>query len=112
MRALVLLAMTIVASAPFADRATAQTLRCRNEFVELGATMASVLQKCGEPATRASTCVVPHTRNADGRTARPDPERPCIAADELTYRPGYGQRDMTLHFENDKLQAITYGARR
>ena len=110
-RSMTLRGLLVATSVLAAGGAQAQTMRCGTDLVSVGDTMASVLRKCGEPAQRESVCIVPHTRNADGRTARPDPTRPCTNETELTYRPGYGQRLTTLRFDGETLQSIHYGAR-
>jgi hypothetical protein len=74
--------------------ASAETtsFRCKNDLVNLGDSKASVLQKCGEPATVVNV-------NA------------CQNVDDWTYNPGRGQFMTSLQFEAGKLSAIKYGDR-
>jgi Protein of unknown function (DUF2845) len=89
----------------------AQTLRCKNDLVSVGETKASVILKCGEPAFRDAFCQAPNTANANGLGTRPRPDLPCVNVEELTYKPGYGQRVTTLRFEENRLKSIAYGDR-
>jgi hypothetical protein len=87
------------------------SFRCRNELVSVGASMATVPLKCGEPAVRESFCRTVNSRNANGQGTRPRPDLPCVNVDEWTYKPGYGQFITTLRFEEGRLQSIVYGDR-
>ena len=102
--------------------AHAQTLsfRCKNDLVNIGASKASALQKCGEPVAKDTFCkpadtgnaLVPDTNahsNAKQKTVVVN--NTCETVDEWTYNPGIGQFMTTLRFESGKLVAITYGDR-
>ena len=93
--------------------AAAQSFRCKTDLVSAGASRASVLQKCGEPALKDSFCkpvvneaVAPGSR---GGTVVSVPA--CENVDEWTYNPGYGQFMTTLRLESGKLVSIKYGDR-
>lgn len=108
-RSLVIAGAVCACAIPLATHA--QTLRCKNDLVSVGDTKASVLMKCGEPAFRESFCQTPYSGNANGAGPRPRTDLPCVNVEELTYKPGYGQRITTLRFEESRLQAIVYGDR-
>lgn len=80
--------------------AAAQSFRCKAELVTLGEGKAAVLQKCGEPSFKDSSC------------RRPAPaSEACVPVDEWVYNPGPGQFMTTLRFEAGELKAIKYGDR-
>lgn len=124
MRLSVTLASALVAC--FAvTTADAQTLsfRCKNDLVNIGASKASALQKCGEPVAKDAFCKPVDANNAN---AAIDPNanlntgtkrttvvvnNTCETVDEWTYNPGTGQFMTTLRFESGKLVTITYGDR-
>ena len=103
--------------------ASAQTLsfRCKNDLVNIGASKASALQKCGEPVAKDAFCKPTDANNAnavvdtDAKTATKRTtvvvNNTCETVDEWTYNPGTGQFMTTLRFESGKLVAITYGDR-
>lgn len=102
--------------------AGAQTLsfRCKNDLVNIGASKASALQKCGEPVSKDSFCKPADTSNALVGDANANPQakqktvvvnNTCETVDEWTYNPGVGQFMTTLRFESGKLVTITYGDR-
>jgi hypothetical protein len=115
----VVLASCVVASAG------AQTLsfRCKNDLVNIGASKASALQKCGEPVAKDTFCKPAEANNANTATdpsgnSHPNSKRTtvvinntCETVDEWTYNPGIGQFMTTLRFESGKLVTITYGDR-
>jgi superfamily II DNA/RNA helicase len=121
MRLIVSMASVVVASA-FMASVGAQTLsfRCKNDLVNIGASKASALQKCGEPVVKDSFCK-PADRDsaqlANANTQSNDNKKTvivnntCESVDEWTYNPGTGQFMTTLRFESGKLVAITYGDR-
>jgi hypothetical protein len=100
----------------------AQTLsfRCKNDLVNIGASKASALQKCGEPVVKDSFCKPANAGNAlleNPSTHSNDKQKivivnnTCETVDEWTFNPGTGQFMTTLRFESGKLVAITYGDR-
>jgi hypothetical protein len=93
--------------------ASAQSLRCKNETVNVGDMRVAVLQRCGEPVAKDSYCkpVDPQSvqRNASGSNVVV--VLPCQNVDQWTYNPGYGQFMTTLQFEGEKVTAIKYGDR-
>ena len=103
--------------------ADAQTLsfRCKNDLVNIGASKASALQKCGEPVAKDAFCKPVDANNANAAidpNANNNTKRTtvvvnntCETVDEWTYNPGYGQFMTTLRFESGRLGAITYGDR-
>ena len=107
--------------------ASAQTLsfRCKNDLVNIGASKASALQKCGEPVAKDAFCKPAHSNTGNAATdanananANTNERRTtvivnntCETVDEWTYNPGVGQFMTTLRFESGKLVTITYGDR-
>ena len=105
--------------------ASAQTLsfRCKNDLVNIGASKASALQKCGEPVAKDAFCKPTHSNTGNAATdananANTNDKRTtvivnntCETVDEWTYNPGVGQFMTTLRFESGKLVTITYGDR-
>lgn len=78
-----------------------ETLLCKNDFVQLGDSKASVLFKCGEPMLKDSYC------KSGGDPANED----CATIDNWTYNPGSGQFLTTLKFYQGEVIAIEYGDR-
>lgn len=105
---------TLAAGLLFAGGASAQSMRCGNDLVSVGAARAAVLQKCGEPVARDSFCkpveiVTTTSTHRHPSTIVRVPS--CENVDEWTYNPGYGQFMTTLRFEHGRLAAISYGDR-
>ncbi len=92
---------------------SAETLRCKNQTVNVGDLRASVLQRCGEPLRQHTFCKRVEAQSvqqtAAGVTVVTEP--PCINVDEWTYNPGYGQFMTTLQIEGGVVKAIKYGDR-
>jgi len=85
----------------------AQSLKCGNDFTQLGMSKLDVLQKCGQPLATDSFC-----KPAD--PARPPAQNaaaPCEKVEELLYNPGYGQFMTVLRFESGALKEVRYGDR-
>jgi len=85
----------------------AQSLKCGNDFTQLGMSKLDVLQKCGQPLATDSFC-----KPAD--PARPPAQNaaaPCEKVEELLYNPGYGQFMTVLRFESGTLKEVRYGDR-
>ena len=100
---------------------SAQSLRCKGDFAELGNSKGTVLQKCGEPMLKDSFCK-PASRTTSGASLAPDDAgaaglvtnitiNQCVNVDEWTYNPGYGQFMTMLQFESGQLKRISYGDR-
>ena len=100
---------------------SAQSLRCKGDFAEIGNSKGSVLQKCGEPMLKDSFCrpasqttsnaaVVPDVAGAAGPVTNITINQ-CVNVDEWTYNPGYGQFMTMLQFEAGQLKRIKYGDR-
>ena len=90
--------------------ASAQSLKCKNDFSQIGDSKAAIVQKCGEPIYKDSFCkpVDANVRpGATGTVVAP----PCETVDEWTYNPGYGQFMTTLRFESGVLKSVRYGDR-
>ena len=107
-------AATLAAGLLFAGGASAQSMRCQNDIVSVGAPRASVLQKCGEPVVRDSFCKPVEIVTTTSPRQHPSSVvrvQSCENVDEWTYNPGYGQFMTTLRFEQGRLAAITYGDR-
>ena len=84
-------------AALFMTPSSAQSLRCKDDLIQVGNNKATVLMKCGEPATKDSFCK-PNTKGAV-----------CETIEEWTYNPGPGEFLRTLRFESGKLISISYG---
>ncbi len=101
--------------------ADAQTLsfRCKNDLVNIGASKASTLQKCGEPVAKDAFCKPAEPHNVVAADDKSNLKQltvvvnnsVCETVDEWTYNPGAGQFMTTLRFESGKLVTITYGDR-
>lgn len=98
-----------------AGTASAQTtsFRCKNDLVNIGASKASVLQKCGEPVVKDTFC-----KPAEASTSTPLDNKStvvnvnaCQKVDDWTYNPGKGQFMTSLRFEAGQLVSIKYGDR-
>jgi hypothetical protein len=92
---------------------SAQTLQCKNQFINVGDLRASVMEKCGEPVAKDSFCkpVEPQTAPSNTSSTPVVVVVPCENVDEWTYNPGYGQFMTTVQFKAGKISAIKYGDR-
>ena len=99
--------------------AQAQTLNCNRDFAQKGDSKFTILQKCGEPVFKDNFCARPDanpevivTPEASGgnKTVIVNNNR-CDQAEEWTYRPGSGQFETMLLFQNGALKSIRYGSR-
>ena len=104
------LAALALLSLAAAGLAQAQPMRCRNDLAQVGDSKASVLHKCGEPASKDSFCKPADQVNPPAGAASVTVV-PCERVDEWTYIPGYGQFVTTLRFESGALRSIKYGER-
>jgi len=105
---------TFAAGLLFAGGASAQSFRCGNDLVSVGAARAAVLQKCGEPVVRDTFCKPVEIVTTTSSRQHPSSVvrvTSCENVDEWTYNPGYGQFMTTLRFEQGRLAAISYGDR-
>lgn len=106
-----LLAATVFVLYPLS--ASAQSLRCKNDTVNVGDMRATVLQRCGEPVIKDTFCKPVEPQSVQltipGSTVVIVP--PCKNVDEWTYNPGYGQFMTTLQIEGGVVTAIKYGDR-
>ena len=107
--------LIVVLAAVFTTSAQANgptALRCGVDFVKLGDSKFSALQKCGEPVATDSFCsaaLVQTTRYSNGAAVLTNGA--CESVEEWTYNPGYGQFMTTLRFASGRLVSITYGDR-
>ena len=85
--------------------ATAQNLRCKNDFAERGDSKHTVLSKCGEPVFKDSFC------RQDPVPTGTKVRQPCTNVDSWSYRPGSGQFVTILEFQEGTLKSIRYGER-
>lgn len=105
-----------VMSAPafISPAAQGASLRCNGDLVRTGDTMETVLAKCGEPASKQTSCI-PVAEYTDAIGGGHDGTRPvehyCVNVDRWVYNPGPGQFLTMLRFERGKLTTMTYGAR-
>ena len=90
--------------------ATAESLRCKTDFVQIGDTKADVVVKCGEPQITDSFCEKTEQRflKSDGTSGFIES---CENIDIWTYNPGPGQFWTHLYFEKGKLREMKYGER-
>ena len=102
--------------------ASAQSLRCKGDFAQIGNSKGTILQKCGEPMLKDSFCrPAQPAANADntfmaGNTGNAGNTtnitvNACVNVDEWTYNPGFGQFMTMLQFEAGELKSIRYGDR-
>lgn len=92
---------------------SAESLRCKNDTVNVGDMRSSVIQRCGEPVFKDVFCR-PVEQGSVQRTASGANVvvvAPCENVDEWTYNPGYGQFMTTLRFEGGVITSIKYGDR-
>ena len=103
-------------------QAQAQTLNCNRDFAQRGDSKFTILQKCGEPVFKDSFCAKPDgnkpevivnppsSSSGGGQTVIVNGNR-CDQAEEWTYRPGSGQFETMLLFQEGALKSIRYGSR-
>ena len=87
--------------------AAAQSLKCGNDFTQLGMSKLDVLQKCGQPLATDSFCKPTDPARAPTQSAAGS----CEKVEELLYNPGYGQFMTVLRFESGALKEVRYGDR-
>ena len=101
--------------------ASAESLRCKNDFAQIGDSKGTVLQKCGEPMLKDNFCR-PAAQTSSIDTSAPAANgsagsvtnitvNQCVNVDEWTYNPGYGQFMTMLQFEAGQLKLMKYGDR-
>jgi hypothetical protein len=90
--------------------ASAETLRCKGDIVQVGDTKATVTQKCGSPAMTDSFCekTERRIRDSSGKVAFIET---CENVDIWTYNPGKGQFWTNLYFAEGELREMKYGKR-
>jgi hypothetical protein len=97
---------------------SAQSMRCKGDFAQIGNSKGTILQKCGEPVLKDSFCT-PAPQTTSNAPATPDATgsvtnitiNQCVNVEEWTYNPGYGQFMTMLQFEAGELKRIRYGDR-
>lgn len=101
-----------------ATSVSAQSLRCKGDFAQIGNSKGTILQKCGEPMLKDSFCkpapqattpapvVAGNTTNITNITVNA-----CVNVEEWTYNPGFGQFMTMLQFEAGELKSMRYGDR-
>ncbi|WP_432730601.1 DUF2845 domain-containing protein [Variovorax sp. W6] len=108
--------MALACAAP----AQAQTLNCNRDFAQRGDSKFTILQKCGEPVFKDSFCarpdpnpqvIVPPASSTGSKTVIVNNNSNCDQSEEWTYRPGSGQFETMLLFQNGELKSIRYGSR-
>jgi hypothetical protein len=90
--------------------ATAESLRCKGDIVEIDDTKAEVLKKCGEPEMSDTYCEKSEQKikRSDGTLTLLEG---CENVDIWTYNPGKGQFLTNLYFAQGKLREMRYGDR-
>ena len=115
-RAIVALGMGLVLGAGV----SAQSLRCKGDFAQIGNSKGTILQKCGEPVFKDSFCKpasqtltdpAPFAGASTKNSTTNITINQCINVEEWTYNPGYGQFMTMLQFEAGELKRISYGDR-
>ena len=93
--------------------ASAESLRCKGDIVNVGDSRAAVLQRCGEPVSKDSFCksTDPKSFPEDVSHAKVIVLPSCQKVDQWTYNPGYGQFMTFLIFDGEKVATIKYGYR-
>lgn len=96
----------------FSGAATAQSLRCGQDFAQIGENKFVIESKCGPPAAKDSFCkpvgLVPGI--APNTVGRP-PHVACDMVEEWVYKPGIGQFITILQFREGELREMKYGPR-
>jgi hypothetical protein len=86
----------------------AQSLRCGQDFAQIGDTKFVIESKCGAPAAKDCFCkpigVAPSTITMP-------PHAVCDMVEEWTYKPGIGQFITILQFREGALREMKYGPR-
>jgi len=85
----------------------AQSLKCGNDFTQIGMSKLDVLQKCGQPLATDSFCKPTDPARPPAQNAAAS----CEKVEELLYNPGYGQFMTVLRFESGALKEVRYGDR-
>lgn len=112
-------ACALTVAAALSSGASAQSLRCKGDFAEIGNSKGTVLQKCGEPVLKDSFCKPSQSTISNDITPSNSTTgnvtnftiNQCVNVDEWTYNPGYGQFMTMLQFEGGQLKLIRYGDR-
>ena len=95
--------------------AQAQTLNCNRDFAQRGESKSTILQKCGEPVSKDTFCAnsgVGEAQVIKGPSGTVVVDKTsCDQVEEWTYRPGSGQFETMLQFQNGSLKSIRYGSR-
>lgn len=93
-----------------AGMASAESLRCKGDIVDIGDTKAEVIGKCGNPEVADSYCekTAQKIRQPDGSITLVEV---CENVDIWTYNPGKGQFLTNLYFAEGKLREMRYGDR-
>jgi hypothetical protein len=97
-------ALALSASAAVAD----DTLRCGNAIIDVGMVAEQVIDRCGEPKSKAVEDVPVRQRTKSGGVNTIGTTR----VERWTYDRGYGQFPALLTFEAGKLKSIELLTRR
>ena len=91
-------------------QANAETLRCKQDIVDIGDSKADVIEMCGNPEMTDSFCekYFKPIYHSDGSSSVIES---CTNVDIWTYNPGKGQFWTNLYFAEGKLREIKYGNR-
>jgi len=90
--------------------ASAESLRCNGDIIEVGEAKVEVFRKCGEPSFKDSYCekIPVRIKQTDGNYLLAET---CENVDIWTYNPGKGQFWTSLYFSQGKLREMRYGDR-
>ena len=108
-----LVLMAVAVAVPVWE-ASAESLECNRQLVQIGDSKFSVLQKCGEPLFKDSFCAPrePNTVNKINGDRRVIIDiAQCRQVDEWSYNPGSGRFITTLQFEGGEVRSMKYGDR-
>jgi Protein of unknown function (DUF2845) len=109
-----MLSVAVVLLSGLSSDIRAESLRCDGKLVAIGDSMATVLEKCGDPMLQDTLCIpvqqysAPPNPRFDGTVIN---VTPCEDVDEWTYNPGPGRFLTTLRFVRGELKTMKYGAR-
>lgn len=93
-----------------AHTASAESLRCRGDIIEVGSSKIDVFSKCGEAAFKDTYCekIPARIKSSDGKV---EILERCENIEVWSYNPGKGQFWTNLYFKEGKVWEMRYGDR-